>query len=291
MTSTTPFHQATTHCAAFGRVVNLIRRTAGGVLAAVSIVGFGMDSNAQRWQDVPGLGLGGVPDLYFSTDMTPLELTIGVWEGGGAPTVWANLSIPRAFVVHAQDYDPRATPLLPSRIGMGVVTLVMTYPEWRPLSVQAQALAAARGIGFVEAATILLPHSHVITISASRGTPPQVRVDDRSVVDTLDGLVRREGPSRGTIIYEGDREVDEFSSITCGPADRSAGQVNCSAAFRVSPTLHAFATMGDFRLPGGRAFINERIRALRSAVLGHVVSAAAPFTPPSTPPLRSRALQ
>ena len=79
MTTTTRFHHAATHSAVFGCVANLIRRTTGGVLAAVSIVGFGMDSNAQQqWQDVPGLGLGGVRGLYFSTDMTPLELTIGV---------------------------------------------------------------------------------------------------------------------------------------------------------------------------------------------------------------------
>jgi hypothetical protein len=209
--------------------------------------------------------------LHFrSTDMAHVDVTLGV----RSPSAFAKLQIPRAAIVSFFDvYPPRGYPIdlkglhrVPDSIAVQTVNVELAFPSGQPLSVRrVQALGEDR----TTATDVARREETDIGVTyVAPDWPWEQRVRESQtrlkLVDRFDGLQHAPGDT-----YVGEEGVDDFVEIKCFPEVHPTHF--CTVTLRVARNLVATARFVDFRVNGGRAFVNARSRWIRERICGYVV--------------------
>jgi hypothetical protein len=233
-----------------------------------------------RSDDVPGRG---ARDFwYWSHDTAPIEIFLGGnkregWTGAQGHTI----HLPRAMVYFAAGYEQPDYPRLPDRIETSHIAVQLAYPDGAPLSV---ALAeAGERTGMSEESLVGSDDFRLRTYSADLFSAEFGVVDEEVLskpwrpstrknyvpIGEIDGLQVLAGinPNEPTRYYIGN-DADEFYFVMCTYV------VNpnwwCAYKLRVNEDVRASVSFADFRANGGRAFVNDRVRAFRRALCRYV---------------------
>jgi hypothetical protein len=248
------------------RIRTLIRKAlsrSGALIIGIMLlnVTFAIASQArERWPGDQHL-----PFDFYSLDLTPIEVTLRNFNDPDAQHKTI-LRIPRAYILFAHNYDAGKVSQLPDVIETDELQILLTYPDGRPLSVQAHEIAAERHIDEKTAIDSLRLKEYSATVHY---VPPGAHYEDglrrdfglTKVIDRYQGLAHARS---GLDDYLGEPGVDTFVYLSCS-LERNP-EFFCAASVRVGPTLTARVSFADFRLHGGRAYANERIRKFREIV-------------------------
>ena len=213
---------------------------------------------------------------YHSLDFAPVEVELfGEFKPTGSepvdPEHKAVLHIPRAYLFFVDQYLPRYTERrVPDHVRTDSITVLMTYPDGKPLSVHAKELAAERGISRSDAIRQLRPVRYEARLSYVRPDWPweeNLRSQRRSPnvrdAEPFEGLAHVVSVLKEDYYY-GEPGVDEFVEFRC--VEGKNPFLLCEATARIRSDLVAQIYFMDFRQYGGRSFANERIRALRESI-------------------------
>lgn len=215
-----------------------------------------------RAERIPGFG--SMPMFRFSRDPTPMRIVFTHPEAttGSFPA----LVIPRAYVFYALDPPDVSAPLGPV-VEVTQVGLNFMDGSGEPYSTAFVAYRGKHGLGEDRAAADLRPQVYDVRLSAT--TNPDQGRDLRAgrdfawgARDDFEGLKGIRG--LGTATYYIGADTDEFWTAKCyNPANPV---FLCSFDFLITPGISAVITFSDFRVRGGRAEANRRLRFAREVV-------------------------
>jgi hypothetical protein len=218
---------------------------------------------------------------YWSYDTAQIEIFLGGnkregWTGAQGHTI----NLPRAMVIFAASYNQPEYPRLPDQIETSHIGVQLAYPDGAPLSV---ALAeAAWRTGKSESIVVGtedfrrrtysadLFHSEFGVVDEEDLSKPWSPISRNSYVpagefDRLEAFSLKS--STASIFFVGG-EQDEFYYANCVRVLNSI--IWCSYQVRINEHIHGSVSFADLRVNGGRAFANDRVRALRRALCGHM---------------------
>lgn len=205
------------------------------------------------------------PIYYHSIDPTPIEVSLA---NENQRSYEARLRIPRAYLVYANQYLPKDTGhRLPNQVTTNHVILALTVPDGKALSIHAVDVARGRRIDAATAEKSLRHAQIQFDMRFVGPNAPGLNFVRKSIlgrtvkVGAFDGLDELQMPIGDQLYYPGREGEDEFSFMSCPSTTHSAYW--CTAYLNLRQDLGATVSFADFRVHGGRAFANERIRWLR----------------------------
>jgi hypothetical protein len=214
---------------------------------------------------------------YWSHDTAPIEIFLGGnkregWTGAQGHTI----HLPRAMVYFASGYTQPDYPRLPDRIETSHIAVRLIFPDGAPLSV---ALAEAAQRSGMSERTLVgtedfrfrtysadLFHSEFGVVDEEMAAKPWFPAVRSSYLDAgqFDGMEVFTVNAAGTPLFFIGDENDEFYYARCSKAITPI--LWCDYEVRVNEHVSADVSFADLRTNGGRAFANERVRALRRAL-------------------------
>jgi len=202
------------------------------------------------------------PD-HFSVDPTPLQIDLKREKPGSTRTdAFAQLRVPRSYVVFANHHDSRKGPL-PERFATNhfAIKFIEGGEAW---NVAFDRLRKIKGSELADRE--LRPNAYRVYLGANAN--PNWRTDHQASLAS-DG-VRQPAGYEGLIHYSGGQEVyvgdpsDAFTSIKCSKPSHPG--VFCTYSIPITEKISANATFVDFRRHGGREYANRRARFIRETV-------------------------
>ncbi len=241
------------------------------------------------------------PFNYFSTDMRPIEVSLGIPQydkaSGTVKSVRRNsakelvdgppisvVHIPRAYIMFANTYSSSRRALsgfrheiLPDRIVSDHLTLAVAYPDGSPLSVSYGAFhrnkpnlkLLGRDIDKIRKdeqarAIVLLANIYVSQNNNMRNTEVlSYKVfGGPEYVGMYEGFKHYRGSGTSQSFY--DLGSDDIVAIRCyGNMEIAPPGVYCSYRFPLNSSIEVEMHFLDFRIHGGRAFARDRVRAFK----------------------------
>jgi hypothetical protein len=203
------------------------------------------------------------PD-HFSLDPTPIQVDLTLANRKPAGQDFAKLTVPRSYVVFANNYGSLKGPL-PEHFATDQIAIrfVDGGEAWN-VTVDRE----SRSMGRTQAEKKLRSGEYRVSLHANAN--PNSRTDRQADIagygnvrqpDRFEGLVHFSGGSQE--IYVGEAS-DSFESIRC------FRELNpswfCTYQVDLGDMISASATFLDFRLHGGRAYANLRAQFVREIV-------------------------
>lgn len=245
-------------------VASLAGIPVGGALVALLLAAFWVKGEAATTNWVIAYN---APFYYYSLD--PAPVTIRLSHNRAEPGPHTELRIPRSHIIFANGYLPKDTNRrLPDTIATDHVGLAVTLPDGTALSTHIADVTRQQRRG-IEAAERSLRPAHVradigfIAPGAPYGAEPHTAMFVRGAekVGTFEGLDELKKSYTEQRLFPGREGEDEFFLMTCPGAPDAA--YRCTAYTRLRADLSAKIVFADFRVHGGRAGANDRIRTLR----------------------------
>lgn len=200
--------------------------------------------------------------LHFSSlDMTPVRISLVHKVVGKAN--FPDLVVPRAYIYFVDDFLPGQGPL-PSQLSSNDVKLMFVDGTGEAWTVAVAARARRDGIDSTTAGHRMRTEETTVEISPST-TPIAARAGvtgsaPKRQDDDFEGLAHYRGVSSFSYYVGG--SDDEFFSARCpGPPLNSVFQ--CNYSMSITEGVVAQVSFVDFRLFGGRAYANRRLRFVR----------------------------
>ena len=204
--------------------------------------------------------------LHFSSlDMTPVQISL-VHEVAGKAN-FPELMVPRAYVYYVSGFLPGQGPL-PSQLSTKDVWLMFADGTGEAWTVAVAERARRDGIDTITAAHRMRAEETTVQIGPSTNPDYADAARDVSMAaphrqdDSFEGLAHYRGVS--SYSYYVGESSDEFSSARC------EGRLNpvfeCSYSMSITEGVVAQVDFVDFRLYGGRAYANRRLRFVREVV-------------------------
>jgi hypothetical protein len=213
---------------------------------------------------VPNLGRGDF--LHFSLDMTPIRISLVHGVVGKAR--FPDLVVPRAYVVFVNRAPNSSEGPLPSQLTSNEVELAFADGTGEAWTVAVAERARREGIDAVTAGHRI--RAEETTVQISPNANPAYADAARNVTmaaphrqdDSFEGLAHYRGVSSYSY-YVGESSDELFSA-------RCEGRLNpafeCSYSMSITEGVVARVDFVDFRLYGGRAYANRRLRFVREVV-------------------------
>jgi hypothetical protein len=206
--------------------------------------------------------------LHFSSlDMTPVRISLVHRVAGKAN--FPDLVVPRAYIYWVNEFLPGQGPL-PSQFSSDHFELKFVDGTGEAWTVAAAERARREGVDASTAAHRMRAEETVVEIGAS-SVPTAAYADAmRNVMgaaphrqdDSFEGLAHYRGVS--SYSYYVGESSDEFFSARC------EGRLNpvylCHYSMSITEGVTAQVDFVDFRLYGGRAYANRRLRFVRDVV-------------------------
>jgi hypothetical protein len=204
-----------------------------------------------------------LPSDFYSTDPAPIEVVLRT-PNDTEETHKVTLHVPRAAIVFANGYSGRSLPKLPDNVVTNEIIVAVVYPDGEPLSVKATEIATQRKVSLTTAIEGLRLRQYTAQLHYSGPNRIWEELTQQSreqfkIVDSYDGL--QHAPAD---YYFGEDGVDVFRRSYCYPEATSI--YFCKTEMRAGPGLTASVDFPDFRLHGGRAYLNERVHKFREIV-------------------------
>jgi hypothetical protein len=218
----------------------------------------------ERWP-----GVYDSPLYFYSTDMSLVEVKLSHMTEK-SETEYVTLRIPRAYILYASRYRPADYSTVPDAIHTNHLTLLLTYPNGKPLSVVAKELDAQRSAGTRSSICDLREQQYVaelsfvspgITWSSIRESIFRINLD--SPLGEYEGLKYYDRSGRQFVFF-GDPADESFLWVQC--YHESKPVFFCKAGIPITTGLLAQVDFVDFRFHGGVQFLKDRVRVLRQTV-------------------------
>ncbi|UWU85205.1 hypothetical protein N2605_01735 [Bradyrhizobium yuanmingense] len=242
------------------------RRIERGILAAaIVLASYGLDF--ARADDVPNQ----VPAdyMHFSLDMTPMRISLVNDVVGKAN--FPDLIVPRAFVVFVNRAPPSSKGPLPSQLSSNEVELVFVDGSGEPWSVAVAERSRRDGLDRATAGQRMRAEETIVQIHPSQ--MPTAAYADATRANVLRSAPKRQNDDfEGLAHYKGvasysnymGEPADEFFSVQC--EGRLHPVFLCKYMMSITEGVVARVSFVDFRLNGGRAYANRRLRFVREVV-------------------------
>ena len=207
------------------------------------------------------------PLYFFSEDLSPVRVT----DVGYGPTEEPNppiFTVPRAWIVFT-DYSPLHSDFVPDPLATKGIILSLADPNGEALSIRTSRLAREAGISLSEALKRLRPETYNVDLTLVDRDMTTNQWRDRFVWGELvsaladsdkindDDIVRDKRSS----FYFSKAGIQEFAGIYCSSDDNPIAY--CNYYVRLSRRLIGKMIFFDFRMHGGTAYANARIRRAR----------------------------
>ena len=192
---------------------------------------------------------------HFSLDPTPLQIDLTTKD---APQASVKLRMPRSFVRFANNYSSRQGPL-PQHFASDHIAIRFVGDG------EAWSVAFAR-VGTLDPEK-LRAEEYGVALYPVRS--PRRRTE-REASWAQGGHVRQPAAYDGLVQYSGANEVflgdasDLFEQISC--SRQAHPSWFCTYEIDITDGVFAVASFLDFRMHGGRAYANQRARAVREVV-------------------------
>ncbi|MBR0783611.1 hypothetical protein [Bradyrhizobium iriomotense] len=236
------------------------------VAVALRVLG-GFCADPAHADAVPNLGRADY--LHFSLDRTPIRISLvnDVVGKGSFP----DLVVPRAYVVFVNRAPHSSEGSLPSQLSSNEVELMFADGSGEAWSMAVEERSRRDSLDRTAAGQLMRAEQTSLQISPSTKPNEAYAADVRA-------NVKRSAPNRQDESFEGlahYRGVSSFSYYVGGSDDeffsvRCEAQLNpvfqCTYTMSITEGVVAFATFVDFRLYGGRAYANRRLRFAREVV-------------------------
>jgi hypothetical protein len=233
------------------------------VTAAASAVLAGVCADSTRADEVPNLGR--AEYFHFSLDMTPIRISLVNDVVGKAN--FPQLVVPRAYVVFVESAPPSSRGPLPPLLKSDDVQLMFVDGSGEAWSVAVAERARRDGIDQITAGHRMRAEETVAQIKSSAHAAVAevaranvMRSAPNRQDDSFEGLAHYRGVSSFSY-YVGASE-DEFFSARC-PGPPLNPVFLCNYAMSIAEGVVAYVSFVDFRLNGGRAYANRRLRFVR----------------------------
>ncbi|MBR1148443.1 hypothetical protein [Bradyrhizobium sp. AUGA SZCCT0431] len=204
--------------------------------------------------------------LHFSSlDMTPVRISLVNKVVGKAD--FPDLVVPRAYIFFVNGFPPSEGPL-PSQLSSNDVNLMFVDGTGEAWTVATADRARRDGIDPATAGHRMRAEETIVQISPSKISSVAYADAMRDDVprsapkrqdDDFDGLAHYRGVSSFSYYVGG--SDDEFFSARCQEALNPVFQ--CLYTMSITEGVVGSATFVDFRLYGGRAYANRRLRFAR----------------------------
>jgi len=202
---------------------------------------------------------------FYSTDMTPITVVLHSLNEQER-SLRTILHVPRAAIVYASNYHPsQSQPQLPDMIDTDHIQIAVTFPDGKPLSVRGHQLGAEQHVDDFTAIKSLRSQEYVADIYYAYPDWERIMLErkkDYQIVDRYKGLPHALGD-----YYLGQSGVDQFALSYCFTELRP--EYFCRTELRIGPSLVGNVSFLDFRLHGGRTFLNDRAKKIREIVCGY----------------------
>jgi hypothetical protein len=249
-----------------GAMMRMDRRM-GLVLVAIFalrvLAGFGAD--AARADEVPNLGR--AEYFHFSLDTTPIRISL-VNDAVGKAN-FPDLVVPRAYVVFVESAPHSDKGPLPSLLKSDDVQLMFVDGSGEAWSVAVAERARRDGIDRTSAGNRMRAEETVVQIKTSAhadfaefARANVMRSAPNRQDDSFEGLVHYRGVASYSNYIGG--SDDEFFSTRCEAKLNPA--FLCKYTMSITEGVVAYVSFADFRLYGGRAYANRRLRFVREVV-------------------------
>ncbi|WP_213288461.1 hypothetical protein [Bradyrhizobium sp. sGM-13] len=248
-----------------GTMKRVCRRMDLALVAAVALrVLGGFCVDLAHADEVPNLGRADY--LHFLLDMTPIRISLVNDVVGKAN--FPDLVVPRAYVVFVNRAPHSGQGPLPPQLSSNEVELVFADGSGEAWSVAVAERARRDGLDRTTAGQRMRTEQTSVQISPSTKPNEAYAADVRANVtrsapnrqaDSFEGLAHYRGVSSFSYYVGG--SDDEFFSARCQGTLNPVFQ--CNYTMSITEGVVAFATFVDFRLYGGRAYANRRLRFAR----------------------------
>ena len=224
-------------------------------------------AGSARADDVPNLGRADY--FHFSLDMTPIRISLVNDVVGKAN--FPDLIVPRAYVVFVNRAPPSSKGPLPSQLSSDEVELVFVDGSGEPWSVAVAERSRRDGLDRATAGQRMRAEETKVQIHPSK--MPTAAYADATRADVLRSAPKRQDDDfEGLAHYKGvasysnyvGEPADEFFSVQC--EGRLHPVYLCNYTMSITEGVVARVGFVDFRLNGGRAYANRRLRFVREVV-------------------------
>jgi hypothetical protein len=248
-----------------GTMTRAHRRMGLALAAAITLrVLGGFCADSAHADEVPNLGRADY--LRFSLDMTPIRISLVNDVVGKAN--FPDLVVPRAYVVFVNRAPHSSHGPPPSQLSSNEVKLAFADGSGEAWSVAVEERARRDGIDPATAGHRMRAEETIVQISPSK-------ISNAAYADAMRADVPRSAPKRQDDDFEGLAHYrgvssfsyyvggsdDEFFSARCQEALNPVFQ--CNYTMSITEGVVGSATFVDFRLYGGRAYANRRLRFAR----------------------------
>ncbi|MBR1227999.1 MULTISPECIES: hypothetical protein [unclassified Bradyrhizobium] len=246
-----------------------MKRTRLTQLALVAVVALrvlgGLCPDPAHADEVPNRGR--AEYLHFSLDMTPIRISL-VNDAVGKAN-FPDLVVPRAYVVFVESAPPSSKGPLPPLLKSDDVLLMFVGGSGEAWSVAVAAKARRDGIDQNTAGHRMRAEETVVQIKTSAhadfaefARANVMRSAPNRQDDSFEGLAHYRGVASYSNYIGG--YDDEFFSTQC------EAKLNpvflCKYTMSITEGVVAYVSFVDFRLYGGRAYANHRLRFVREVV-------------------------
>jgi hypothetical protein len=227
-------------------------------------------------------GLGDIPNGYYYTrDMDPVKVTLLSNPRDKATSrQLAEFEMPRAYIYLSSFHSEKDFPTLPSHIETNKIYIALTYPDGLPYSVALhqveKRIASEWRQGNLRQAPAAKQLRPLLMTAEIMGSVPNAYdsaiFHPRSYQHYLGGYetLRRYSTLGISELYFG-KPDDLIRKIRC---PRSLDQANpkhlCEYYIVLSSNVVAKVAFVDFRVHGGLAFAEERIRAFKAVICRYI---------------------
>lgn len=237
------------------------------IAAIASTVLAGFCADPLRADDVPSVGRADY--LHFSLDMTPIR--IGLVNDVIGKANFPDLVVPRAYVVFVNSAPHSSQGPLPPELSSNEVELVFADGSGEAWTVAVAERARRDRIDQSTAGYRMRAEQTSVQIRPSKIANEAYAAEARANVmrsapnrqeDSFEGLAHYRGVASYSNYIGG--SDDQFFSAQC------EGRLNpvflCSYTISITEGVVALVKFVDFRLYGGRAYANRRLRFAREVV-------------------------
>jgi hypothetical protein len=235
----------------------------GALVFVAAALGLALASASPSEADtVPGRGPANI--YHFSTDLTPIRVILVNDVIGKADL--PDLVAPRAYVVFSADGPTSDKGPLPAEFSSDHIELMFVDRSGEPWSIAVSQRAKLDGISLKEAAARMRNVETAMEIYSSKNPRAMADLSDRArsrttpQTENVEGLTLHRDSISDSEYYFGEAS-DTFFSVHC--PGRPNSRYRCTFDTNVTDGVIAQVKLADFRVHGGRAWANNRIRFSR----------------------------
>lgn len=263
-----------------GAVGGRKKMSAGSCLISVIIgVSILLISNTAPADKIPGTAYVG-PQYYFTTEMDPIDLVFrSKPEQKVSTPPLERFRIPRAYIFFVPGKSRESGNKLPKKLSVNAVQIILTYPNGQPYSHTVRDYARTNGVSEATAAKKIRSRTMISRISVSKNNayelsylePPRNEFAKKyeKPLGTYSGLARFKTGGSAEIYYASSDAL--VRKIQCwNSPEKALRNTYCKYYVVLNKRLVAWIDFVDFRVNGGIAFAEERIRVFKETICQYV---------------------